>query len=262
MTQKYRDKLIETFKSLLIQTRETHVKQLGNVGRPTSGMVRPILVDIHPNLAIEPFPTFYLRSARAYVFLRNVLIAALGESALQGSGRMIEDGTLSAVTLDGELTAKIDWLYGLHVVAAAAIGMADELTDEERVAFEPAAVEEVARAWLRDWRRDADVARDPRVAIPIVSDAVTQKTRNLAVVGVKVIRLSASFVDGYEPEVMPVTYDCVVSDFVSFKPYMLVEQTLEFERDLDQPPLTREALRERLDGQSALDGMRAALERP
>jgi hypothetical protein len=43
---------------------------------------------------------------------------------------------------------------------------------------------------------------------------------------------------------------------------MLVEQTLEFVRDIRLPPLTREALRQTLNGKHTLAAIRGVLESP
>jgi hypothetical protein len=263
LTQKYREKLVETFKSLLIQTRETHVKQLGAVAVPASLHVEPRPVDIYPLLPAEPFPTFYLRTARAYAFLRTLLASSLGVTALETTARLNEDGSTAGVPLSEELEQKTRLLYGLHLVAAASIGMRDELTADERMQLDPAATEAEARAWIAGWHNDADVARDPRVAVPMVNDATTQTTRNLAVVGVRVIQISARFPKGREPMVTSEgtgLQPCVVRSFVPFEPYMLVEQSLEFDRSSKLPPLTRDALRATLKGKRSLDEIRGALE--
>jgi hypothetical protein len=266
LTQKYRDKLVETFKSLLIQTRETHIKQLGSVDVPSSARVTPRLVDIHPLLPVEPFPTFYLRSARAYGFLARFLEAALGPAALDSTGRLIEDGTPSARTLREELRGKTEWLYGLHLVAAASIGMRDELSAEERALFSPALAEQAARAWLERWRDDPEIARDPRVSVPMVRDEERKSSQNLAVVGIKVLRISASFIQGHEPKVSSEEAaswgGCAVRGFVPFEPYTLTEQSLEYTRKLELPPFTREALRARLAGKLDLASIQRALEAP
>ena len=157
-----------------------------------------------------------------------------------------------------ELTQKAELLYGLHVVAARSIGMADAMTEDEEAAHDPAEVERAARRWLRGWRTDPDVRVDPRVAVPMVHDTEANVSRNLGVVGVKALRMHASFPEGYTPQV--VGGDCEAGDFVPFEPYLLVEQTLEFARDLREPPLTREQYRSILDEHTSLDSMRAALE--
>jgi hypothetical protein len=134
---------VETFKSLLIQTRETHVKQLEMVAVTASASPPPI--DVHPLLPMEPFPTFYLRTARAYGFVHNVLALSMGAEWLQSTSRLREDSGRSPIPLAQELDDKARLLYGLHRIAAAAIGMRDAMTAEERVTFDPAAAERAAR---------------------------------------------------------------------------------------------------------------------
>lgn len=256
LTQAYKDKLVETFKSVLIQTRETHVKQLEPVVTRGSGSPEP--VDVYPLLPVEPFPTFFLRTARAYGFVKNVLVATLGEEALSNISRLHEDGSRAEASLAEELDEKAQLLYGLHMVAAASIGMADTLSEDERENLDLKAVEASARSWLDAWRTDPDVLVDPRVAVPLVRDDDAAVVRNLGVVGVKVIHMHASFPEGYEPEL--VSGGCPIRHFVPFEPYLLVEQTVEFTTPLTAPPLTRDEFRALLSGQRTLDDMVRALE--
>ncbi len=263
LSQKYRDKLVDTFKSTLIQTRETHVKQLGTLASVVSAPApEPRRVDLYPLLPVEPFPTFYLRSARAYGFLQGVLRASLGERGFASATRIHADGTRAQEPLEVELKQKAEWLYGMHLVAAASIGMRDALSADERALLDLARTEHAARSWLAGWRKDAEVLRDSRVAVPTLYDAKRRIVQNLAVVGIKVVRASAQFADGTEPDVRPETSNCAVRGFVPFEPYMLVEQSLEFERNIDTPPLDRDELRAAIGGERSLAGIRARLEAP
>ncbi len=265
LTRAYKEKLVETFKSLLIQTRETHVKQIALVdSRATSLSVDPIEFTAYPKLVVEPFPTFYLRTARAYRFLEGVLNAALGPEFLQGTSRLVEDGTRLELTLAEELANKQRLLYGLHAVSADSIGMGTELSVDELAAFPLDEARGAARAWLASVADDPDVARDPRVSLPVAleTDPQTQIDYAIywAVVGVKVIHLKASFPESRRPEILGTEPYCTLKGWASFEPHMLVEQTIQVRRRLDQPPLTREEFRALCDQYDNADAIAAAFE--
>jgi hypothetical protein len=242
LTRAYKEKLVETFKSLLIQTRETHVKQVGIVSFNTSLELEPIEFTVYPKLLVEPFPTFYLRTARAYRFLENILNVVLGPQFLQTTSRMLENGSRSSLPLGEELVAKQRLLYGLHAVSADSIGMAPELASDELDVFPLEAARAAARSWLDNVGDDPDIARDPRVSLPVALD--DGYATYWAVVGVKVLHLEASFPDSRRPEVLSATpYGCVQAGWKMFEPYLLIEQTIQVRRRADRPPLTREEFR-------------------
>jgi len=262
LTRAYKQKLVETFKSLLIQTRETHVKQVGIVNSAASAVYAPIEFTVYPRLLVEPFPTFYLRTARAYRFLEGVLNTVMGPEFLQSTARLLEDGSRSELTLGEELARKERLLYGLHAVSADSIGMAPELAADERVVFPLDAAREAARDWLANVAGDADVARDPRVSLPV---ALETGSDNLdyaiywAVVGVKALHLHASFPESHRPEVLSqMPYGCVQTGWKSFEPYLLVEQTIQVRRRADLPPLTRAEFRALCDKHETADAIAEA----
>jgi hypothetical protein len=257
LTHEYKEKLVETFKSLLIQTRETHVKSLGMGTESGADFQR--FVDLYPLLPAEPFPTFYLRTARAYAFLETFLTAALGLQALENTARLLEDGTRASEPIATELADKIRLLYGLYLVSAASIGVRPDLSAEEQAAVDVGVAESEARGWLQSWKTDRDVLRDPRVILPVSWDEGAGTATYWAVAGVKVLRMHASYPEGYEPRVVDSGF-CSVKAFIPFEPYMLVEQTLEVTRSTDAPPLSRDEFRTLADQYSTLDELRAALE--
>jgi len=263
LTRAYKEKLVETFKSLLIQTRETHVKQVAMVSAgPTSAPSEPIPFSIHPRLVVEPFPTFYLRTARAYRFVEGVLASALGTEFLDDTSRLTEDGTRSTLTLGEELHEKQMLLYGLHALSADSIGMAPELVEDELSGFPLDEARALARAWLASVMDDADVARDPRVSLPVAIETVGGRDFAIywAVVGVKVLHLHASFPESRRPTVVSVPWQCVHDGWEPFEPYMLVEQTIQVRRPVEASPLDREEFRALCDAHDNVDDIRAAFE--
>jgi hypothetical protein len=255
LTAAYKKKLVETFKSILIETHETHVKQL-NVSIPVDAVLAP--VDLYPLFPAEPFPTFYLRTARAYRFLRTFLAATMGPDFLPGHARLLESGDTSTQTLADELDARVTLLYGLAFATAEAVGLPreDGLLPDELAEIDVDAAAAAARAWGRTWQTDADVARDPRVIVPVASDNVT--TTYWAVVGVKAVEARAEFVAGHEP-VVTATY-CWTGKLAAHRYTMLVEETVELELPATRPPPTREELRAVCDAHATKDAIVKALE--
>jgi hypothetical protein len=126
-------------------------------------------VDIYPLLPAEPFPTFYLRTARGYRFLRTFLAATIGPSFLTGTERVVESGSRGGMPLAGELDQRVALLYGLAFLEADAVGMArtEGLLPDELVEIDVGAAVTAARGWGLGDRR----GRRPRPAIvPVYVD--------------------------------------------------------------------------------------------
>jgi hypothetical protein len=262
LTRAYKEKLVETFKSLLIQTRETHVKQVGLVNATlASAQLEPIEFTVYPKLVVEPFPTFYLRTARAYRFLEGVLNTVLGPEFLQNTARVLEGGSRSGLTLGEELAEKQRLLYGLSAVSADSLGMAPELAADELEAFPLDAARAAALTWVANVSADADVARDPRVSLPVALQTVDLVDYGVywAVIGVKVLHLQASFPESTRPEVLrSAPYSCVQTGWKTFEPYLLVDQTIQVRRRADLPPLDREEFRALCDAHDTAEAIAAA----
>ncbi|MEZ4225925.1 MAG: hypothetical protein R3B13_33565 [Polyangiaceae bacterium] len=256
LTKRYKEKLIETFKSLITQHRETHVKQLDLGSSDDEGAGAPVLVDVYPKLPIEPFPTFYLRTARAYRFLQGILRASMGQAFLDQSARVLEGGSRSQVKLGDELEDKITLCYGLYAVAARSIGMRPEV---EAAEVDLDAAETAARSWLTNWRNDTDIARDPRVIVPVEHDKVRHTVRYWAILGVKPLRIQAQFYPKFEPKILSAGY-CQFRSFVDTRPYTLVEQQVELSLAEDSPPPTRDEFRAIADQHDNVADIVAALE--
>jgi hypothetical protein len=259
LTAGYKKKLVETFKSLLIQTRETHVKQLGGIAKPLGGVAPP--ADVSPLFPAEPFPTFYLRTARAYRFLRTFLAAAMGPDFLSGHARLLETGDPAAATLADELDTRVTLLYGLALTTAQAVGLApnDGLLADELAELDTDAAVAAARNWRDAWQTDPDVLRDPRVIVPAAAtdDGITTYW---AVVGVKALEARAEFVAGHEPAVTPTP--CWSGNIVSHRYTLLVEDTVELRLSSKRPPPTRDELRAACDAHATEADIIKALESP
>lgn len=257
LTADYKQKLIDTFRSILTQNRETHVKQLAGGGLGESG---PIETKIYPLYPVEPFPTFYLRTARGYRFLRVYLEGVLGAAFLDGAGRLYEDTSRAEPSLAAELDQNIALLYGLYALSADSVGLdrkahlyADELAEIDLDAATAA-----ARAWLDAWRTDRDVLSDPRVIVPVAADDGTGKGVYWAILGVEVVAAKAEYVKGFEPEVIPGDRFCDVTGVEPHHYLFLVERMEEVR--FAGPPPTRDEFRAICDQHDSAEDIIKALE--
>ena len=260
LTAAYKKKLMDTFRSIMTQNRETHVKQLEMGGEAMS--MPPTVSDLYPVFPVEPFPTFYLRTARAYRFLATYLGAVLGPDFLGAVHRETEDGTPGAQALADELRSKAALLYGLHYVTADAVGMAPELLGEESAEFAEADCRAAAATWLAGWKTDADVVRDPRVIVPVQLDPATNDMIYWTVPGVRAIKARAEFVEGHGPrdvQPAPGSY-CEVGEIVPMEYYLVIESFAEVRIPYTTPPPTRDEFRAICDAHDTLEEIVAALE--
>ncbi|MCK5798650.1 MAG: hypothetical protein KAI47_15765, partial [Deltaproteobacteria bacterium] len=246
LTAAYKKKLVETFKSIITQTRETHVKQL-EMG--TDRVSMPVKeVDLYPKFPVEPFPTFYLRSARAYRFVGTYLESVLGETFMTRVHRLNEDGSRSKLSLKEELKQMTRLLYGLYVLTARAVGNDPRsgVMKEELAEYPEAECLARAETWIASWKVNPDILKDPRVVLPMWDNSDNAQIIYWAILGVKVVRISTHFVKGHEPKVRS-GYSknemCALRDFVSHDYYLLMEQMEQVRISDDVAPPTREEFR-------------------
>lgn len=257
LTAGYKKKLVDTFKAILISNRETHAAHVAMIGGGAAA--EPVVVDLYPNFKVEPFPTFYLRTARAYRFLGTYLAAVLGEEFMQGQHSLRESGAVSGLSLKDELREKAKLLYGLYLSSAKAIGLGPDLLPEELAEFDPAGCEAAAAAWFQSWTTDADVMADPRVVVP--AGRANGKMVLWAVIGVKALKISAEFVEGYEPHVASASSYCKAGKWIEKGYYLLTEESAEVQvRREDAAPPTRSEFRALCDRNQNREAIVAALE--
>jgi hypothetical protein len=257
LTAAYKKQLIDTFETIITETRETHVKQLATA---VAIAAEPMLMDLYPKLPVEPFPTFCLRAARAYRFLGTFLEATLGPGFLGGLARLHEDGSTGATTLAAELARTTLLVYGLPGTACASLGMRPEshLLADETTAIDQKAAPDVARQWLAAWQSDPDATADPRVIVPIAN--TDGEPRYRATIGGKSLPISAEFVAGHEPQVANPNGYCRVNGWVPHPYDLLVEDTVEISGKPTNPPPTREELRRICDENVTHDAIVTALQ--
>jgi hypothetical protein len=190
LDESYRQELVGLFKALLALTRETHVKQLE---MPMVGMAMPRRhqpVRISPDLAVEPLPTYYLRRARSYQFVREVLQQAFGPEALPKLRRLTAAGPVN-LSLASELTLMEALFHGAYLRSCEEIGMKPDLdsgnpsdTNLHRA---------MLGAWLDSLRKDPDLGKDIRMMVPVFYDINRHQTKVWAVLGIASKPLSVSY---------------------------------------------------------------------
>jgi hypothetical protein len=183
----------------------------------------------------------------------------MGPAFLTGSQRVVESGGRGTLPLASELDQRVTLLYGLAFIEADAVGMArtQGLLADEMAEIDMEAAVTAAHAWLGAWKADADVVRDPRVIVPVFVDYERETMTYWAVVGVKALIARAEFVPGHEPVVSSIS--CWTGNFVPHRYTMLVEETVELELPLSQPPPTRGELRAICDAHTTKDEIVQAL---
>lgn len=267
LTKAYKEKLIETFKTLITQTRETHVKQLNMGGEGASAPV-PTL-EIYPVLHAEPFASYYLRQARAYRFVKIALGSALGSAFLDNAMAFDESG-LDEIALAQRLDEMIRLTYGLYIFSLEDIGLEPILLADELAEYPLEDCRKAALLWLSGstdalprqldyWRRDADVLQDPRVIVPVEANERNSTMVYWAVIGVKAIRIRAEYMEGYLPEVVSCDF-CAVEGFIPNEPYLLMGKQIELALPTSVKPPTREEFRALCDKNQTEDEIVKALE--
>src|SRR5262249_42982100 len=120
LTKAYKKRMLEAFQALITKRRETHVRQLGPAAAKSAAEPPPS--EVRPRLRVEPCPSYYLRTARAYAFLANFLEATVGKEAL-AELHGLKQGGQRPQDLYAELAWMRDLFYGLYLVSAEDIGL-------------------------------------------------------------------------------------------------------------------------------------------
>lgn len=200
LSANYKKRALEAFQALVTKRRETHARQLEEKKTLGEGPIQqaPRPKRIAPRLRLEPSPTYLVRTARAYAFLENFLLATVGEEALRSLHGLKADGERK-LDLATELKFQRNLFYGLYLVSCEDLGLRPKLEAEEQV--DQAACYEAAIDWLRGDEKDADLAADTRVSVPIFLDADQGKTRLWVTLGVRLVKLEASYAREHRPSI-------------------------------------------------------------
>jgi hypothetical protein len=194
LKRSYQKELDGLVKALLALTRETHVKQLP---LPMPGASPPRFtpeVDLYisPGLTLEPLATYYLRRARSYRFVREVVEKAFGLGGLESMRRLTEVGLVN-LSLGAELRLMEALFHGAYLQSCAEIGMTPEEDPDLGTPTGPNASRALLGTWLASLRRDPDLGRDIRMMVPIFYDIGRRKTKVWVVLGVATKPLHVSY---------------------------------------------------------------------
>lgn len=244
LTARYKQRMKEAFEALLTKRRETHARAL-TPGCATAPFERPH--GVSPRLRLEPNATYYLRTARAYAFVENLLVATLGEKELAVLHGLRQEGGKVAnrpENLAAELAGMRALFYGFYIVSCEDLGLRPQFMDGENV--DAAAAKAAAEKWLAGVRNDPDLDADTRVSVPVVVDE--SGTELWATIGVRLMKLDAEYVfppsirEPGENEWKPVEkYECGRSE------YLIPVDTFVAFRLKGNRVLTREELRAAID---------------
>jgi hypothetical protein len=200
LTATYKKRMLEAFKALITKRRETHIRQLTDTMKVMSPAPARELEELKPRPRLEPAPTFYLRTARAYSFLANFLDSAVGEAELK-SLKGLRQGGERSMDLHSELQFMRRLFYGCYLLSSEDIGMDPALKADEGV--DRNACRKEAEAWLTTIADDPDMAIDTRVIVPVYTDVRNNQTHVWATAGVRLAKLDASYLDSYLPSIRP-----------------------------------------------------------
>lgn len=224
----------------------------------------PVKTDIFPLLHVEPFPLYYLRTARAFRFLTSHLDRTMGADLLGEIHRLMNDDTSSSDPLSQDVESFTRLLYGLFMLASRSVGTEpwDLLNDSEAAAVNPEQGAVDAAGFLSGWTADPDVLDDGRSLVPVGIDHDGQKMIYFATLGFKVMRVQATFVDEFGPrDVAPVfPEECEIGYTFGQSYTLLIEDVRAIRVPLSRAPLTNEAYREICDGQDDPDAIVSMLE--
>ncbi|MCC7528960.1 MAG: hypothetical protein IT342_10585 [Candidatus Melainabacteria bacterium] len=183
---KYKKRLDDLFKGLYALTRETHVKQLSMM----VGSAPPRLT-LTPELRVEPLPSFYLRRASSYAFIRFTL-EKIFSSAELSSVKRISPESEPTMNLWQEMAYMEDLFLGAHAIACDDLGMApfSDMVGVDAARLEPA--RKVFREWALYPHGDPDVSRDARMMVPVSVD-VLGRVQVWCFLGWSTMKLVANF---------------------------------------------------------------------
>ncbi|MDX2037403.1 MAG: hypothetical protein SFX72_12195 [Isosphaeraceae bacterium] len=199
LTKQYKKRMLEAFKAMMTKRRETHLRTADvSVGAPAP---RP-LERLSPRLRLEPAPTYYLRTARAYDFIGRFLDSTLGKPALEKLHGLREGGERES-TLAAELDRMRSLFYGFYLLSSEDIGSKTEFASDESVDADKCM--KLASEWLEKCVDDIDLAADTRVAVPVYVNPAAGRVRCWGTLGVRLAKFDARFVK--PPSIKPISGD-------------------------------------------------------
>jgi hypothetical protein len=218
LTKAYKEKLIEAFKTILTKKRELHVKQVELV--VTLGIsLGPSYFRISPDLNLEPMATYYLRTARSYRFIVNVLELFLSEASLQEIS--LKSG--EPLQIAAEKMSKL--YYGLYLKVCEDIGMKPAFLADEMSSTQIQEAKEEAAQWLADYAKDLCYEKDVRYIVPVLANLNRTKVRYWMTIGVKVLKVKAEYIKRPLIQILDLESDRIIQEIPTNKETGLISGT-------------------------------------
>jgi hypothetical protein len=216
LSKAYKKRMLEAFEALITKRRETHVRQLSTAKNATAAPPPKALESFSPRLRLEPCPTYYLRTARSYAFLADVLEATWGQETLTVLHGLTKQGERS-LDIHVELGQMRDLFYGFYLVSSDDIGLKPSFSEGELPAdaAERERCYQMAAEWLPRALDDADLAADTRVSVPVYADVERGVTKLWVTLGVRLAKLEASY--AVAPRIKPAEGEEDWSDVEAWK---------------------------------------------
>jgi len=163
LSGRYKQELTDLFKAAIALTRETHVKQIEML--LCGAMAPPIVVDIYPEISLEPTAEYFVRRAKSYTFIKQVLEDMFTAEVLKNHRRITPMGE-SDRHLWEELSDMESLFYGAYGIISRQLGMAPQ----EIAGRNPKADLNRAAAWITSFHQDPDIGTDSRMMVPLFFD--------------------------------------------------------------------------------------------
>ncbi len=192
--ESYRKELVALFKAGLALTRETHIKQLERPELATMAAPRVQIPEVYvsPDLTLEPTATYYLRRARSYRFVHEVVQQTFGRTGLTQMRRLTAAGPVN-LSLDVELGLMESLFYGAYLRSCDEIGMTPETAADLGNLQAENTDRALLTAWLASVSKDPDLGKDFRMMVPLFFDAIRGKTKVWVVLGISTEPLRVSY---------------------------------------------------------------------
>ena len=258
LTKEYKERLVEAFRTILTKQRELHVKNVELIPSYGGHFGSRDVIEISPDVTVEPTATYYLRTARALRFVHTAVAAITGE----------ED--FNAIRMDGgeslaeAMRAMAGLLYGLYLQVCDDIGMLPDLLPEELAEYDIDATRETAAEWLAACHEDPVYTGDVRYIVAALTDANQSEVRYWMTTGIRLEAVKAEYarepklrMDGKSVE--PFETSRPTLRFVPNEFYIPVEEFAEATGP--SVPYTREEFRALCDRAGSNEGIIHAVER-
>lgn len=146
---------------------------------------------ICPKLRVEPVAAFYLRLARNYKYIGDVLRLLLGEKTYAEAKRLTPEGSYATEPMPAEIERMVNLCYGLYLVTCEDIGIKPSFGKEDSV--DRAVCYNLALEWLNEAYDEIDSARDCRYDTWVHFRTFAREILCWSTIGVRLQKLTVSY---------------------------------------------------------------------